>query len=206
MRHPTVETLIAHIEGDPASSRGTGIENHLKTCDACRRKTAEFRDLLGLLEADRADEPPAESLDWALDLFQPVRGFGEGSRGPLGRIARRVFDSLEHAAPAGVRAGAGALARQLLYRTEGVDIDLRIEPTDEEHISLVGQVLSDSPTAIQARSVVLASSTGASYDTLTNPVGEFSFDSVPKNTYHLLVDLPDGEVTLFCVHRNTVFE
>jgi hypothetical protein len=32
-------------------------------------------------------------------------------------------------------------------------------------------------------------------------VGEFSFDEVPKDTYHLSVDLPEGQITLFCVHR-----
>jgi hypothetical protein len=39
------------------------------------------------------------------------------------------------------------------------------------------------------------------YKTLTNFVGEFVFDEVPKDTYHLSVDLPEGQITLFCVHR-----
>jgi hypothetical protein len=39
------------------------------------------------------------------------------------------------------------------------------------------------------------------YQTVTNQVGEFSFDEVPKDTYHLSVDLPEGQIMLFCVHR-----
>ena len=40
------------------------------------------------------------------------------------------------------------------------------------------------------------------YKTQTNPVGEFSFDGVPQDTYHLSMDLPEGQVTLFCVYRS----
>ena len=29
-----------------------------------------------------------------------------------------------------------------------------------------------------------------------------SFDGVPQDTYHLSMDLPEGQVTLFCVYRN----
>jgi hypothetical protein len=89
-----------------------------------------------------------------------------------------------------------------LFRAGDVDIDVKIESLETDgRISLAGQVLSNTAAFFDNTSVKLESHGVVRYRTTTNPVGEFSFDEVPKDTYHLSVELPEGELTLFCVHR-----
>jgi hypothetical protein len=70
-----------------------------------------------------------------------------------------------------------------------------------DRITLVGQVLSNATKFFDNAPVILESHGVVRYRTQTNVVGEFSFDEVPKDTYHLSVELPEGQITLFCVHR-----
>jgi len=105
---------------------------------------------------------------------------------------------------AGVRAGVmgiESMPRQLLFRAGEVDVDVRIESGADNRISLSGQVLSEAAPFFENTQVRLESHGVARYKTSTNPVGEFSFDEVPQDTYHLSMDLPEGQVTLFCVYR-----
>ena len=83
-----------------------------------------------------------------------------------------------------------------------VDVDVKIESMEaNDRITLVGQVLSNAAKFFDNTPVKLESHGIVRYRTRTNVVGEFSFDEVPKDTYHLSVDLPEGQITLFCVHR-----
>ena len=202
MRHPTVEVLIDHIENKWSSPGASDLDAHLEVCGTCRRKVAEFREVLEFLAEDGQNEPPRDLLDWAIGVFQPVLHLPKSASPRLRRIAKRVFDSFEQPVPAGARSAAGVSPRHLLYQADGIDVDVRVESSkDEDHLTLVGQILSEPRSPVPQNTRVVLASSDVSYDTLTNPVGEFSFDSVPKNTYHLFVDLPDGEVALFCVHR-----
>ena len=81
-------------------------------------------------------------------------------------------------------------------------MDVKIESMEANNrITLVGQVLSNNAKFFDNTPVKLESHGIVRYRTRTNVVGEFSFDEVPKDTYHLSVDLPEGQITLFCVHR-----
>ena len=87
-------------------------------------------------------------------------------------------------------------------RRGDVDVDVKIESMEaNDRISLVGQVLSNTEKFFDNTPVKLESHGTVRYKTMTNFVGEFAFDEVPKDTYHLSVDLPEGQITLFCVHR-----
>ena len=90
----------------------------------------------------------------------------------------------------------------MLFRAGAVDVDVKIESMEaNDRITLVGQVLSDGAKFFDNTPVKLESHGIVRYKTRTNVVGEFTFDEVPKDTYHLTVDLPEGQITLFCVHR-----
>jgi hypothetical protein len=92
--------------------------------------------------------------------------------------------------------------RQLLFHAGDVDVDVKIESMEaNDRITLAGQVLSTAAKFIDNAPVKLESRGIVRYRTKTNIVGEFSFDEIPKDTYHLSVDLPEGQITLFCVHR-----
>ena len=135
-----------------------------------------------------------------MELFQPVMQPSAG--GKIRKIiAALVFDTFEQPALAGVRR-VGAPPRQLLFRAGDVDVDVKIESMEaNDRITLVGQVLSSGAKFFDNTPVKLESHGIVRYKTRTNLVGEFSFDEVPKDTYHLSVDLPEGQITLFCVHR-----
>lgn len=209
MRHLSVETILDQIEDKARNAHDARKAEHLETCGKCSAKAQQLQELLTFMAEDVANDPPAESVLWGVQLFQPVirleSGTGAGLN-PIFRIAKLVFDSFEQPLTAGVRAGvmgAGAIPRQLLFRAGQVDVDVRIESRADNRISLSGQVLSESVTFFENTPVRLESHGIARYKTFTNPVGEFSFDEVPQDTYHLSMDLPEGQITLFCVYRSS---
>ena len=188
-----------HIEKTTDSYDSVAASQHLTSCRRCQDKAGEFEELLGFLDRDAANEPSSEILDWGIQLYQPVLRPSESKKSRVLRIAKLVFDSFEQPRPVGIR-HVGSLPRQLLFRAGDVDVDVRIESGDDR-ISLAGQVLSESVAFFENTPVRLESQGVVRYRTQTNPVGEFRFDEVPRDTYHLSMDLPDGQVTLFCVHR-----
>jgi len=201
MRHLTVENLIDYIEGHASDVEKSTLEGHLVTCGDCGDLRQELQGMLHGLKEDASFEPPAELVQLGVNLYQPVmkpEGIVAGFRR---YIATLVFDTFDQPMMAGVRR-VGAPPRQLLFRAGEVDVDVKIESMEaNDRITLVGQVLSNADKFFDNTPVKLESHGIVRYRTTTNVVGEFSFDEVPKDTYHLSVDLPEGQITLFCVHR-----
>jgi hypothetical protein len=199
MRHITVEDLINYMDGQASDVEKSTLETHLTSCTECVEVKQEFQALITRLREDSSFEPPAELVKWGIDLFQPVTQPQVGGLRKF--IASLVFDTFDQPMQAGVRR-VGAPPRQLLFRAGDVDVDVKIESMEaNDRITLVGQVLSSATKFFDNTPVKLESHGIVRYRTRTNVVGEFSFDEVPKDTYHLSVDLPEGQITLFCVHR-----
>jgi len=201
MQHITVENLINYIDGQVSGVEKSTLESHVTTCGECAELKQEFQALVYRLKEDASFEPPADLVQWSIDLFQPVMQ-PQGAVSDLRKfIASLVFDTYDQPMLAGVRR-VGAPPRQLLFRAGDVDVDVKIESMEaNDRITLVGQVLSNTEKFFDNTPVKLESHGIVRYRTRTNVVGEFSFDEVPKDTYHLSVDLPEGQITLFCVHR-----
>lgn len=206
MRHLSTETILQYLEAraeteppDEAREKFREAEAHLGRCERCREQADGLRTLVGFLDEDRRNEPDPTSLDQSLKLFQPVfrPGRESGARRIL-QIARCVFDSYSRPAE-GVR-DAGVLPRQLLYRAGGVDVDLWIEAVGGR-TSLVGQLLSEADSFPAATEVRLEAAGEVRSRTSTNALGEFSFEDLPPEAFHLALDLPEGELRLFCVNR-----
>jgi hypothetical protein len=201
MRHITVENLIDYIDGQVSGVEKSTLEGHVATCGDCAELKQEFQALIHHLKEDASFEPPAELVQWSINLFQPVMQPQGAVSGLRKFIASLVFDTYDQPMLAGVRR-VGAPPRQLLFRAGDVDVDVKIESMEaNDRITLVGQVLSNTDKFFDNTPVKLESHGIVRYRTRTNVVGEFSFDEVPKDTYHLSVDLPEGQITLFCVHR-----
>jgi len=201
MQHITVEKLMNYIEGNVSDVEKSTLETHVTSCRDCAELKQEFQIFVHRLEEDASFEPPAELVQWSIDLFQPVVQPQGSARGIRKFIASLVFDTYDQPMLAGVRR-VGAPPRQLLFRAGDVDVDVKIESMEaNDRITLVGQVLSNNDKFFDNTPVKLESHGIVRYRTRTNVVGEFSFDEVPKDTYHLSVDLPEGQITLFCVHR-----
>jgi hypothetical protein len=200
MQHINTEDLVDYMDGRVSEEGKVAVENHLSGCNDCTETKEEIRLLVFRLQEDTKFEPPAELVQWGLNLFQPLLQPSTG--GKLRKlIAALVFDTFDQPLLAGIRR-VGAPPRQLLFRAGDVDVDVKIESMEaNDRITLVGQVLSTTAKFFDNTPVKLESHGIVRYRTVTNPVGEFSFDEVRKDTYHLSVDLPEGQITLFCVHR-----
>ena len=200
MRHLSVEDLMAYVDGQVLAGDKQAFEQHFHDCAECLELRQDLENLVSRLRQDSINEPPSSVLQWGMDLFQPVVQPSSGGR-IRKIIASLVFDTFEQPAMAGIRR-VGAPPRQLLFRAGDVDVDVKIESMEaNDRITLVGQVLSTGAKFFDNTPVKLESHGIVRYKTRTNLVGEFSFDEVPKDTYHLSVDLPEGQITLFCVHR-----
>jgi hypothetical protein len=191
---------MEYVEGRGAPENREQVAAHLSACPDCAELCKDLEQLTVHLQQDASYEPPTELVKWGVDLFQPLLQPSTGGR--IRRIiASLVLDTFDEPLLAGVRR-AGVPPRQLVFRAGDVDVDVRIEATEHNNrITLVGQVLSNSEKFIENTPVKLESQGVVRYTTVTNPVGEFSFEELPKDTYHLLVDVPEGQITLFCVHR-----
>jgi hypothetical protein len=187
------------MDGSVTDADKATIGDHLTNCNDCAELRQEFQSLMIRLEGDASFEPPAELVQWGVNLFQPIL---RPQTGGLPRfIASLVFDTFDQPIFAGMRR-VGTPPRQLLFRAGDVDVDVKIEAMEaNDRITLVGQVLSSETKFFDNAPVKLESHGTVRYRTMTNVVGEFSFDEVPKDTYHLSVELPEGQITLFCVHR-----
>jgi len=200
MRHLSTENLMNYMDDKASATERSTVEAHLSDCGDCAELRVELQNLTVQLREDSSFEPPAELVQWGVSLFQPVIQPTAG--GKLRKIiASLVFDTYDQPMLAGVRR-VGAPPRQLLFRAGDVDVDVKIESMEtNDRITLVGQVLSGAEKFLDNTPVKLESHGIVRYRTRTNVVGEFTFDEVPKDTYHLSVDLPEGQITLFCVHR-----
>lgn len=203
MTHLSTEAILdcldpRHGTSDPA------VAQHLENCASCAREADSMRRFLAFSAAEPSHEPPTRVVEWAENLFQPVRRLPGGRESVFGRIARLVFDSFEQPLTVGVRSLAtpGPVSRKLLYRAGDVDIDVRVETDPDNKVSFSGQILSSSAQFFENAPVRLESGGQPRYETSTNPIGEFSFEGVPQDTYHLSMDLPGGPITLFCVYRD----
>ena len=202
MRHISAEKLMEYMDGLLTDDGKAVIDTHLSQCPDCSQANQELQLFILKLQSDASYEPPAEVLQWGVSLFQPVLQPQETVGGKVRKIiASLIFDTFDQPMVAGVRR-VGAPPRQMLFRAGDVDVDVKIESADtSDRISLVGQVLSNDEKFFDNTPVKLESHGMVRYKTMTNFVGEFTFDEIPKDTYHLSVDLPEGQITLFCVHR-----
>jgi len=193
---------MEYMDGLLTEEAKATVAGHLTECSDCAETNQELQLFVLRLQADASFEPPADVVQWGVSLFQPMLQPQETVGGKVRKIiASLIFDNFDEPMLAGVRR-VGAPARQLLFRAGDVDVDVKIESTDaNDRISLVGQVLSNDEKFFDNTPVKLESHGMVRYKTTTNQVGEFVFDEVPKDTYHLSVDLPEGQITLFCVHR-----
>src|SRR5262249_40347370 len=113
--------------------------NHIENCEQCKSEVVWLQWLAGFGVRERTYDPPALAQANAEDVF-PLKKPG------LVTIARQtianlVYDSFSEPLPIGVRQ-RDLPSRQALYRTENLQLDLKIEVGDEEGL-IIGQVVAD---------------------------------------------------------------
>src|SRR5438128_8511262 len=93
MHHVTTEELANYIDGHASEQEKTTLDSHLISCKECTELKQELQSLVSHLRQDTAFEPPAELLQWGIQLFQPIM-HAESSGLPR-FIASLIFDTFD---------------------------------------------------------------------------------------------------------------
>jgi len=189
MAHPTFETLLDFVENRLPEASRQQVQTHLAApCAACQSELEAIRDMLSLLE----DQPPSEPTE--ASLRRVIRLFQHPLASQVRLMARLVFDSW--LIPAALAARGVGEERQVLYRAEGLDIDVQISAeSGQRSLRLIGQVMpvDDDPSPVQGCAVRLVRTERVTATT-TDELGTFSFAALMPGDYELWLDLPHAQV------------
>ncbi len=194
MAHIKYGTLLSYLEDQLPAEERSQVEAHLAgPCRQCDRRLSRLRAVLHSAAAGQTVAPPEDTLKRAVEIpknRQPAQP------GPWVRVVAALsFDSRLQLSSAATR--GATRARQLLFTTEQVDIDLQIKPGRGES-DLLGQLLSVRRLEeLFPVFVSLQSSAGELLRaTETDPLGQFAFRQIPAGIYDLVFDLENQEVAV----------
>jgi hypothetical protein len=166
------------------------MEEHLGGgCERCRRTLKLLQELEEVTGRDREYCLPAQSLRLARAVFalsdahEPTGIFST-------MMARLVFDSFASPAPAGVRAlqGADRQQRRALYEVQDYCVDVSLQQVaGSPNVTLVGQVSNRQAPGqpLAGLKVELVATEGRVASTVSNPLGEFCLDYLPRQNMRL---------------------
>jgi hypothetical protein len=190
MTCPSKEFLVGFAARDLAAEATDAIRAHLADgCSACERELASLAELRRLAEPALLEDPPS----WVLRRAETIPGEVRENRLSryLGTVARLVFDTFRDPLPQGARAAA-ATNRQMLFRVDDYDVDVRVEAAGASRFRVSGQVLPgpDRPLEDVAGAEVGIVTEGRTVALCaTNEIGEFAFDSLGTGDYSLAIDV-----------------
>ena len=167
--------------------------NHIERCEQCRSDVSWLQWLAAFGAREKQYDPPT----WALANAENVFKLKKPGLVTIAKeiVASLVYDSFNEPLPMGVRQ-RDLPARQALYKTSNVQLDLKIELGDEKGL-IIGQVVADKGdmdiTGLQIEMTQDGQVIGKS---TTNGLGEFIFQDLPKGNYELQVVLSDTMVKL----------
>jgi hypothetical protein len=193
MEHFSTQNWVDFIRETLAPATVVKIQEHLsKQCSECLKNMNLWRSVMQVTRQSKRKGPSEASIRAVRAGFslRKVVSF------PSGRLdlATLQFDSDLQPLVAGMRSGQSS-ARQLLYKSGSLCIDMRMEPTPgSESIVLIGQLLdSMNPGHGLGGVAVSLLSKG---DTLsrkqTNDAGEFDFGLEPGADMQLVFGIGDS--------------
>jgi hypothetical protein len=177
MKHFSTQDCVDFVRGVSEKAMTAQMQYHLdEGCDKCFKNIEIWRQFMKFAEKEAQYTPPESSIRLVEASFAMRQLMT--ARTEKFELATLVFDS-SRVSPvtAGVRGGYAA-ARQLLYKSGSVCIDMRMQPKPgSDSVVLMGQLLDSSRPAHGIGDVPV--SLLCEGDTLsrktTNPVGEFEF-------------------------------
>lgn len=147
------------------------MEEHIASgCGTCNTSLQMWRNVVLLAQQESQLTPPADVVRVAKSQFAASAAIRSGR-------VRLLFDSILQPAMAGVRGTIAA--RQFLYETDDLYIDLRLEPHREAaRMCLVGQILNRATASRTAQNLLVRLFKGdlAIADTSPNQFGEFQLE------------------------------
>jgi hypothetical protein len=180
-------------ENVPAEKR-QAMSEHLSTrCQPCAKAVKTWSHVREAAKREATYEAPGSAVQHVRNVFRLVAG--EKKQRRLGDLPRLVFDSLWQPAMAGVRSSAST-ARQVLYRTKDVTIEMRIEPEQlSESLNVIGQISSvqSHGEGIPEVGVVVGGKANVIAEARTNRFGEFQCSFVPEEGLYIQFAVSEGK-------------
>src|SRR5437867_1839649 len=118
---------------------------HLQSCHICRGRLEWMHVAAGLGARELSDDPPESIMEKVLQLG---RNRSRLTQLRNAVVALRTFDSFKQPAPAGARS-IGASSRQMTFEALDVEARVLLRWSDEETLSLSGQLLNKSSGPIE---------------------------------------------------------
>jgi hypothetical protein len=164
------------------------VHDHISTCGACAADRAWVERVIDLMRTDDSIDPPAPVVARAVGLFQARNAVARPALRQILRAALR-FDSARMSAAPALRSRV-PLERQLLFTSEGYNLDLRIRPQGPLW-SLSGQVFGTAG----GEQIELNGPTGSTQSNL-NTLSEFRLPPIPAGSYNLTLRLERADVEI----------
>jgi hypothetical protein len=174
VKHFSDELWADFVRSLAPATTAQAMQKHIEDgCSKCEAVLKSWQSVFRIAQEEGGYSPPQDVVRIAKAQFAAVAGVQQS------RPVRLVFDSNLQPITVGVRGSISA--RQLLYETDELYIDLRLEPQREanrERVCLVGQILdrSSETRAAQGLRVQLMQGQQAVTDTATNQHGEFQLE------------------------------
>ena len=194
MKHFSDASWIDFVRGAISPIAKQTMQQHIdEGCGKCRETVQMWQGVFSIAQEEAQCAPPADSVRVVKSQFAGIQtGIKENP------IVRLLFDSQLQPAAAGVRGSVPA--RQLLYETDELCIDLRLEVWHSEHrICMVGQILSRSASQLknQELPVRLYEQNLPLAEGVTNQFGEFQLEFSSNDSVSLAIG--QSEETRICL-------
>ena len=169
-------------------------------CQQCQAVVATWTGVYSVANKEAAYTPPADAVRIVTSQFIEFARQREKRQ-----WARLVFDSSLQPLAAGLRGAVSA--RQFLYETDELYVDLRIEPHKEAaRLFLVGQILNRGQGRHRAQEIPVQLLKGnlAIAGTATNQFGEFQLEFDPGQDLCLAIrpeETPEIVLPLYGIHE-----
>jgi hypothetical protein len=196
--------LADWVEGRLSEDEARTIEEHLSLADsATLAEVAWLRAFARISEEIVIASPPPEVREALIERFE---AYAEGKDRPgfvRRLVARLTFDSTLRPA-LGLRAATvPETQRQLVYSTEAADVAMHVRPRPQDGLfDLYGQILPLNGTESGTFGIQVLEATSEVATTVTNELGEFTFEAVPPGVYEVLAGNERVEIRVPRVELN----
>lgn len=186
MKHFSTEVWIDYARQVDGRGQRAAMQKHLDGgCSKCLKTMEIWRHVVTLTKNQKAFEPPATAVQEAQASFA-LRKVIPFEAGKL-EVAKMLFDNFAQPVAAGIRGSFAA--RQLVYRSGSVCIDMRMQPKPgSDSVVLIGQLLDSTKPehGISGIPVSLVCEGDTVLRRRTNDVGEFDFGTTELNHMQLV--------------------
>ncbi len=202
MKCPSIDRWLSYTQNLLPEADKALMFTHLQEgCGNCKENLQWLDEVGRVARQDRSFLLPEETVKGMVAWFRSQPAPAGGKLRQL--VASLLFDSVLPLREAAVRndsaASVQAASRQMLFQTEGYDIDLRFESLEtSQQEDLLGQIVSQAEPipATETVTVRLLQEEGESAMVEADASGFFRFAGISSGVYDLKIEMADVEILL----------